>query len=66
MTQREDNELLTPEEVVTKLKLTVDTIYRWIQDREFPNVKVIGRSYRIPESDVQAFWARHTRRVFPG
>lgn len=47
--------LLTPEEVATYVKFELKTVYAWIQRGEFPNVIKVGRSYRIPEPDVQEF-----------
>ncbi len=50
----------SPDELGHLLKLSVKTIYRYLQHHEFPNRKIICRSYRIPQSDVDAFLERCT------
>lgn len=46
--------IMTPEQVADYLQMNTDTIYRLIRSRKLPAAK-IGRSYRIPKEDVEAF-----------
>jgi excisionase family DNA binding protein len=56
-------EIMTPEQVADYLQLTTDTIYRLIRQRRLAATR-IGRSYRIPREDLEAFmWAHSTRPV---
>ena len=50
----------TPQELAEWLSVHVVTIYRYIREGEFPGVKCIHRSYRIPEGDVLQFLERYT------
>lgn len=52
------DELLTPEEVAEWLRVTPDTIYRWLREGELPAIK-LGRLYRIPKAEVLALVRRH-------
>ena len=55
------HEIMTPEQVADYLQLNTDTVYRLIRRKELAAAK-IGRSYRIPKEDVEAFLlARGTR-----
>ena len=47
-------EIMTPEQVADYLQLNTDTVYRLIRNHELPAAK-IGRVYRIPKEDVDAF-----------
>ena len=49
-------EYFTPQEVADILKIrNVKTIYRYIDENQFPNVKIRKRSYLIPKSDLTDF-----------
>lgn len=49
-------ELMTPEEVAAYFRLRrVRTVYEWIAEGVFPNVRCIKRQYRIPKTDVEAY-----------
>jgi len=52
------DELLTPEEAAEWLRVTPDTIYRWLREGELPAIK-LGRLYRIPKAEVLALVRRH-------
>ena len=52
---------MTPEQVAAYLQLDTDAVYRLIRQEELAASK-IGRDYRIPRRDVEAFLlARSTR-----
>lgn len=47
---------MTPEEVAAYFRLRrVRTVYDWIAEGLFPNVRCIKRQYRIPKADVEAY-----------
>jgi excisionase family DNA binding protein len=47
-------EILTPEQVAEYLQLNTDTVYRLIRGHKLAATR-IGRSYRIPKEDLEAF-----------
>ena len=48
--------LWLPREVADYFRIRrVRTVYEWIANGEFPNVRIVNRQYRIPESDVTAY-----------
>ena len=48
------HEIMTPEQVALYLQMTTDTVYRLIRRHKLPAAR-IGRAYRIPKDDVDAF-----------
>lgn len=57
----EDREqMLTVGEVGEWLRVHPDTVRRWIDGGELPGLKV-GRTYRVPESEVEAMVTRRGR-----
>jgi excisionase family DNA binding protein len=54
-------EVMTPEQVADYLQLNTDTVYRLIRQNELAAVR-IGRAYRIPRDDVEAFLLAHSTR----
>lgn len=54
-------EIMTPEQVAQYLQLTTDTVYRLIRSRKLAASR-IGRSYRIPREDVDAFLVKSSAR----
>ena len=54
-------EIMTPEQVAEYLQLNTDTVYRLIRGRQLAASK-IGRAYRIPKEDVEAFLLSHSTR----
>jgi excisionase family DNA binding protein len=52
---------MTPEQVADYLQLNVDTVYRLIRRNELA-ASQIGRTYRIPKEDVEAFLLVHSNR----
>ena len=47
-------EIMTPEQVAEYLQLNTDTVYRLIRQKKLAAAQ-IGRTYRIPREDVEAF-----------
>jgi excisionase family DNA binding protein len=47
-----ESPLLTPAEACAYLRITDNTLYRWIKEGVIPVVK-IGRNYRIRASDLE-------------
>jgi excisionase family DNA binding protein len=54
-------DVLTPEQVADYLQLDKETIYRLIRDRKLAATR-IGRAYRIPREDLDAFMLAHSTR----
>lgn len=44
-------EYFTPQEIATKLKIDMSTVYRWIKDGSLKAIK-IGHVWRISESEL--------------
>jgi excisionase family DNA binding protein len=55
-------EIMTPEQVADYLQLNTDTVYRLIRGHQLAASK-IGRTYRIPKEDVDAFLLAHSTRA---
>ena len=51
-------ELLTAQEVATKLKVKINTVYRWINTGQLPAVRA-GELWRVYETELEAFLRRH-------
>ena len=49
-----NTELLTPQEVADKLKLSKYTIYNLMKRGDLPHMR-IGNSYRVSEEDLNEF-----------
>jgi len=58
---REDEEVLTVEEIAKSLKVNPRTVRNWIASGELPAID-IGRGYRISRSDFEAFKERRRAR----
>lgn len=54
-------EMMTPEQVAGYLQLTKDTIYRLIRHKKLAATR-IGRSYRVPRDDLEAFLQANSTR----
>jgi excisionase family DNA binding protein len=54
-------EVMTPEQVAEYLQLSPDYVYRLIRSHQLAASK-IGRAYRIPKEDVDAFLLSHSTR----
>jgi excisionase family DNA binding protein len=48
------SEIYTPEEIAAKLKLNINTIWRYLKSGKLPSSK-IGNRYRITEEQLQQF-----------
>src|SRR5438552_3772051 len=55
------HEIMTPEQVADYLQMTTDTVYRLIRRRELAATK-IGRHYRVPKEDLEAFLLANSSR----
>ena len=55
MTSNNVDEILTPEEVATMLKVNTRTIYRWLTNGTLKGVKIAG-SWRIKRSDFNTLF----------
>jgi excisionase family DNA binding protein len=49
-----DKEIMTPQEVAAYLRLTPDTVYRYIREGKLVASK-LGRQYRIPKRNIELF-----------
>ncbi|MCL4552144.1 MAG: helix-turn-helix domain-containing protein [Candidatus Marsarchaeota archaeon] len=52
---------MTPEQVASYLQLTKDTIYRLIRQKKLAATR-IGRAYRVPKEDLEAFILANSTR----
>ncbi len=55
------SDMMTPEQVAGYLQLTKDTVYRLIRRRKLAATR-IGRTYRVPREDLEAFIAANSTR----
>ncbi|HET7037934.1 MAG TPA: helix-turn-helix domain-containing protein [Thermomicrobiaceae bacterium] len=55
-------DIMTPEQVADYLQVSRETVYRLIRSGELAAVR-IGRTYRIPHAELQAFLRSHGTRV---
>ncbi len=53
----EDEEVLTVEEIATRLKVNPRTVRNWIASGELPAID-IGRGYRVSRADFEDFKRR--------
>lgn len=53
---------MTPEQVADYLQLNTDTVYRLIRERRLAATR-IGRAYRIPKEDLDAFLLVNSTRA---
>lgn len=51
------NGLLTVREVMDILKVSRETLYKWLRKGELPSCRV-GRSYRVQNTDLEKFIRR--------
>jgi excisionase family DNA binding protein len=54
-------DVMTPEQVADYLQLDKETIYRLIRRKQLAATR-IGRTYRIPREDLDAFMMAHSTR----
>ncbi len=53
------NELLTPEQISKKLRVSIFTVYRWIKSGKLKAIKLTPRLFRIDEKDLNQFLKKH-------
>lgn len=61
MKKNESHELLTPQEVAIRLRISVKHVYRMVEDAQLPAVWVGRRTCRIPAASVQEIVNSATR-----
>lgn len=54
---------LTPEEVAEKLRLNVETIYRWLRTGRLPGSRISHKAWRVPERELTSFVNSHNVNV---
>jgi excisionase family DNA binding protein len=54
---------LTPQEVSELLQISVQTVRRWIKDKELPAYKIGPRVWRIRKSDLDV-WLEQQRSTY--
>jgi len=47
--------MLTAQEVAEYYSVTIESVWRWIRTGRLPAVSLTKRSYRIRQSDLEAF-----------
>lgn len=52
-----ESDMLTAAEIAADLRVDIDTVRRWIGDRQLPAYK-IGRAFRVRRHDVELFLGR--------
>lgn len=50
-----NNQYYTTEEVAEMLKVTPDSVRRWIRSGKLKSIKLSGKFIRISQADLQAF-----------
>ncbi|MCL5256349.1 MAG: helix-turn-helix domain-containing protein [Chloroflexi bacterium] len=55
-------DIMTPEQVASYLQLNKDTIYRLIRQKKLAATR-IGRTYRVPKEDLEAFVLANSTRA---
>lgn len=53
------NNLLTPEQISKKLKVSIFTVYRWIKAGKLKAIKLTPRVFRIEEKELKIFIKKH-------
>jgi excisionase family DNA binding protein len=53
-------ELYTPEEIASRLKVTRRTVYQWLKDGHLQAMKV-GKGWRISPAQLEAFAQRSSK-----
>ena len=56
------NNLLTPNQISKRLKVSVFTVYRWIKSGKLKAIKITPRVFRINEEDLKDFIKKHRLR----
>jgi excisionase family DNA binding protein len=46
---------LTPEQVAKKLRLNVETVYRWLRSRKLRGSRISHKAWRVPERELASF-----------
>jgi len=54
MAEKETERLLTPDEIASRLNVSLVTVGRWLREGKLKGVKA-GHQWRVRESDLEAF-----------
>jgi excisionase family DNA binding protein len=57
---------LTVREAATYLGVSIQTVYLWVERRQIPHLRVMGRNIRFLKSDLQPFRATFKQEVGNG
>ncbi len=57
--------LLKPSEVAQRASLTTQTVWGWCRSGQLPFIKIAPHTYRIRETDLEAFLAARAERGQP-
>ena len=58
-----DSEPLTVKEAARFLGVSPQTVYAWVERRQIPHLRVMGRNIRFLKSDLAAFRATFKQEV---
>ena len=62
MTNKTEKEFLSPDEVASKIGVTRRTIYKWIEETDFPKPFKIGHKLFLRWDEIEAY-IESTRKV---
>ena len=57
---------LTVREAATYLGVSVQTVYLWVERKQIPHLRVMGRNIRFLKSDLEPFRAQFKQEVENG
>jgi excisionase family DNA binding protein len=58
-----DELLLTVRDAATYLAVSPQTVYLWVERKQIPHLRVMGRNIRFLKSDLQPFRAQFKQEV---
>jgi excisionase family DNA binding protein len=59
----DDDEILTVAEAARYLGVSRQTVYLWVERKQIPHLRVMGRNIRFLKSELRAFRAQFKREV---
>ena len=57
------SDVMTIGEIAQNLRVTIRTVQRWCMEGRFPNAYRVGRPWRVPKADVDAFIIQLTEQM---
>ena len=57
---------LTVRDAARFLGVSIQTVYLWVERKQIPHLRVMGRNIRFLESDLRSFRARFKQEVEDG